>query len=93
MDEKTIKQIAKLSRLNVDNDVASVSKKVSGMIEWADQLKKVNTDGIAPLFNVLDTTPTHLRKDEVTVKNIRDDILKNSTGSVDIFFGVPKIVE
>ena len=93
IDLKTIKHIAKLARISVDNDKAKLLEKdLNSIFKFIEILNKVDTDKIEPLTSIADTT-LQLRKDEIKTKNIREEILENSPEKNKDFFVVPKVVE
>ena len=93
IDLKTVKHIAKLSRISIEDEKA---KKLAGdlnsIFEFIEKLNKLNTDKVEPLTSIAETT-LKLRRDEVKSENIRDQILKNSPNENKDFFVVPKVVE
>ena len=93
IDLKTIKHIAKLARISVDNDKAKLLEKdLNSIFKFIEVLNKVDTDKIEPLTSIADTT-LQLRKDEIKTKNIREEILENSPEKNKDFFVVPKVIE
>ena len=93
IDLKTIKHIAKLARISVDDDKAKfLEKDLNSIFKFIEILNKVDTDKIEPLTSIADTT-LQLRKDEIKTKNIREEILENSPEKNKDFFVVPKVVE
>ena len=93
IDLKTIKHIAKLSRISVDDEKA---KKLEGdlnsIFEFIEKLNELKTENVEPLTSIAETT-LKFRSDEVKSKNIRKQILKNSPENNEDFFVVPKVVE
>ena len=93
IDLKTVKHIAKLSRISIEDEKA---KKLAGdlnsIFEFIEKLNKLKTDKVEPLTSIAETT-LKLRRDEVKSENIRDQILKNSPNENKDFFVVPKVVE
>ena len=93
MDEKTVRKIARLSAIEIeDQDVESLGTQISGIIKWVEQLAEVNTDNVEPLANVVNI-PLKLRKDEVTDGKCPEKVLANAPEETQGFFVVPKIVE
>ncbi len=93
MDEQTVKKIAFLSRLKIDDDkVESTKDEFVKILSWVDQLKEVNTDGIEPLVSV-NQNNIALRKDEVTDGNKSAEVLANAPMKEYGYFAVPKVVE
>jgi len=93
IDLKTVKHISKLARISIEDEKA---KKLAGdlnsIFDFIEKLNKLNTDKIEPLTSIAETT-LKLRKDEVKLENIRDQILKNSPKENKDFFVVPKVVD
>ena len=93
IDLKTIKHIAKLSRISVDDAKADkLAGDLNSIFDFIEKLNELNTDNVEPLTSVAETT-LKLRADEVKSKNIRDKILKNSPDENEDFFVVPRVVE
>ncbi|MDR2685888.1 MAG: Asp-tRNA(Asn)/Glu-tRNA(Gln) amidotransferase subunit GatC [Rickettsiales bacterium] len=90
----TLKKFAHLSRIAVsDGDLDNMN--ISGVIDWIDQLQKINTDGVEPLLSPANHD-LRFREDIVADGNIRDSLLANvpdDTGKRAGYFAVPKIIE
>ena len=93
IDLKTIKHIAKLSRISVSDEKA---KKLAGdlnsIFDFIEKLKELKTEKITPLTSIAETT-LKLRHDEIKSKNIREQIVKNSPEKNEDYFVVPKVIE
>ena len=93
IDLKTIKHIAKLSRISLENEKAQkLATDLSSIFEFIEKLNELNTKDVEPLTSIAETT-LKFRKDEVKSENIREKILKNSPSDNVDFFVVPKVVE
>lgn len=93
IDAQTVKRIAFLSRLKIDEDkVEATSQEFDKIIAWVDQLKEVDTDNIEPLISV-NENHLALRKDEVTDGNQAEAVLANAPMKEYGYFAVPKVVE
>ena len=93
MDLKTIKHIAKLSRISLEDEKAKkLATDLNSIFEFIEKLNELKTENIEPLTSIAETT-LKLRSDEVKSKNIREKILKNSPENNQDFFVVPKVVE
>lgn len=93
IDNKTVKDIAFLSRIAVqDNELEKLSKELSSIIGWVEQLSEVNVDGIEPMISVAKMS-LRKRKDLVSDGGIASKILANAPDSDDDCFLVPKVVE
>ena len=93
IDLKTIKHIAKLSRISLEDEKAKkLATDLSSIFEFIEKLNELNTKDVDPLTSIAETT-LKFRKDEVKSENIRAKILKNSPSDNKDFFVVPKVVE
>ena len=93
IDKDTVKHIAKLARISLDEKkINSLSKDLSSIIKFIEKLNELNTEQTAPLTSIINAS-LQSRKDEVLDGKIRDQILKNSPGKNEEFFVVPKVIE
>ena len=93
IDKDTVKHISKLARISLDEKkVESLSKDLTSIMRFIENLNKLNTDKTAPLTSIINAS-LKSRKDEVKDGKIRDQILKNSPEKNEEFFVVPKVVE
>lgn len=93
IDNETVRKIAFLSRLKVEDDKLEATKnEFNKILDWVEQLKEVDTDGVEPLVSVNDSNLI-LRQDEVTEGNQADAVLKNAPQAEYGYFVVPKVVE
>ena len=93
IDLKTIKHIAKLSRISLEDEKAQkLATDLSSIFEFIEKLNELNTKDVEPLTSIAETT-LKFRKDEVKSENIREKVLKNSPSDNEDFFVVPKVVE
>ena len=93
IDKDTVKHIAKLARISLDEKkINSLSKDLSSIIEFIEKLNELNTEKTNPLTSIINAS-LQSRKDEVLDGKIRDQILKNSPEKNEEFFVVPKVIE
>ena len=93
IDKDTVKHISKLARISLDeNNVESLSKDLTSIMKFIENLNELNTDKTAPLTSIINAS-LKSRKDEVKDGKIRDQILKNSPEKNEEFFVVPKVIE
>ena len=93
IDLKTIKHIAKLSRISLEDEKAQkLTTDLSSIFNFIEKLNELDTKDVEPLTSIAETT-LKFRKDEVKSENIREKILKNSPSDNEDFFVVPKVVE
>lgn len=93
IDNETVKRVAFLSRLRVENDkIEATKEEFNKILTWIEELNEINTDNVEPLIAVNDM-PLRMRKDEVIAGHCREDILKNAPAAEYDYFAVPKVVE
>ena len=93
IDKDTVKHIAKLARISLDEKkINSLSKDLSSIMEFIGKLNELNTEKTVPLTSIINAS-LRSRKDEVLDEKIRDQILKNSPEKNEEFFVVPKVIE
>ncbi len=92
IDTKTITKIAKLAHIEVTGaEKEHLSKELSGILKWIEQLNEVKTDNVPMLASVSETA-LPWRKDEITDGHIRDRIIANAPASEYGCFVVPKVI-
>ena len=93
IDTETVKRVAFLSRLKIDDaKIEATEKEFNKILSWIEELNEVNTDNVEPLISVNDTT-LRLRDDEITDGNYQEAVLKNAPDKESDYFAVPKVVE
>lgn len=86
--------LAKLARLQLDPAKESeLARSLSGILDLADTLAAVNTNGVVPLAHPLDMQ-LRLRADEVIDRSDqREHYLRQAPASAGGYFLVPKVIE
>lgn len=93
IDTETVRRVAFLSRLKVeDNKIEATKEEFNKILAWIEELNEVNTDDVEPLIAVNDIA-LRQRADEVTDGNYKDAVLKNAPAAEYDYFAVPKVVE
>ncbi len=93
LDPTTIRRIATLSRIRVEDDqLAPLAQELNGILGWIEQLNEVNVDGVEPLTGGAQMA-MKMRDDVVTDGGYAEDILANAPDRNGAFFAVPKVVE
>ncbi len=93
VDKDTVRRAAHLARIAVDEDqLAPMAEKLSGILDWIEQLNEVDIEGVEPMTSV---TPMRLKRrdDVVTDGDRQGDVLANAPDAREGFFAVPKVVE
>ncbi|MBC3870912.1 MULTISPECIES: Asp-tRNA(Asn)/Glu-tRNA(Gln) amidotransferase subunit GatC [Undibacterium] len=93
-----VNRIANLAKLNISAAEAdSTLDKLNGIFALAEQLKAVDTTGVAPLSHpiaaLLPELALRLREDIVTETNQRDAYQQPAPATQDGLYLVPKVIE
>ncbi|MFU0800824.1 MAG: Asp-tRNA(Asn)/Glu-tRNA(Gln) amidotransferase subunit GatC [Xylanivirga thermophila] len=90
---KEVEHVANLSQLILnDDEKEKVAHDLSEILEYADKLSELDTDGIQPTIHVLHMQNV-FREDVVKPSMDRDVLLENAPDAQDGCFKVPKVVE
>lgn len=93
LDKATVARIARLARISLpEEDLALFAEEMSGVLTWIEQLREVNTDGVAPMTSVVGHA-LHQREDVVTDGGLQEAVLLNAPDSTEGYFVVPKVIE
>jgi aspartyl-tRNA(Asn)/glutamyl-tRNA(Gln) amidotransferase subunit C len=92
LDHATVRRIATLARIRVEEDeIPRLQAELNGILGWIEQLNAVNVEGIEPL-----TGATHMalkmREDVVTDGGHPDQVLATAPDRAGEFFAGPKVV-
>ena len=93
VEETTVRRIARLARIKItDAEAKGLEAELSGILDWVEQLKEVDTASVEPMTRVV-AQDMKMRQDTVTDGAKADDIVANAPMTEDHFFVVPKVVE
>jgi aspartyl/glutamyl-tRNA(Asn/Gln) amidotransferase, C subunit len=93
VDTETVKRVAKLARIAIDDEAASrMTGELNAILGFVEQLNEVDVAGVEPMTSVIPMA-MRMRADEVTDGNKAADIVANAPAQADNFFMVPKVVE
>lgn len=93
IDNETVKKIAFLSRLEVeDNKIEETKEEFNKILNWIEELDELDTSNVEPLVYVNDDM-VRLREDIVNAGKCKDDVLSNAPMKEFDYFAVPKVVE
>jgi aspartyl-tRNA(Asn)/glutamyl-tRNA(Gln) amidotransferase subunit C len=85
--------VAHLARLDLTPaDRDRMAQQLSAILDYFDQLKQVNTDGVEPLAHPL-TVHSVFRADEPRPSLAVDEALSNAPDRRGDFFGVPAVLD
>jgi len=88
-----VRWVAHLARLDLDEaELEMMTRQLSAILEYVDQLQKINTDHVEPLAHPL---PIHnvFRKDEPAPSLPVDTALQNAPDRRGNFYGVPAVLD
>jgi aspartyl-tRNA(Asn)/glutamyl-tRNA(Gln) amidotransferase subunit C len=93
LDSATVRRIAKLARIRVDEaEVATLQAELNAILGYVQQLNEVDVAGVEPLSGGAQMA-MRLREDVVTDGEMAEKILANAPDRMGEFFSVPKVVE
>ena len=93
LDAATIRRIASLARIHVDDaEVATLQIELNSILGWIEQLNEVNVDGVEPLTGAAQMA-LKMREDVVTDGGYVEKVLVNAPERAGNFYAVPKVVE
>jgi aspartyl-tRNA(Asn)/glutamyl-tRNA(Gln) amidotransferase subunit C len=93
LDPATVRRIAKLARIRVEEtDVPRLQGEMNAILGWIEQLGEVDVEGVAPLTGGAQIA-LRMRADVVTDGDRLEAVLANAPDRVGAFFTVPKVVE
>ena len=88
-----VRSIAHLARLHIEDDALEhYVDDLSSILDLVDQMNRVDTEGVAPLANPLDSSQ-RLRVDEVTESNHRDKFQAIAPDVAEGLYRVPRVIE
>ncbi len=93
LDPATIRRIARLARIRVEeDDLARLQAELNGILGWIEQLNEVDIEGVAPLTGAAQMA-LKMRDDVVTDGGDAERVLANAPARSGDYFTVPKVVE
>ena len=88
-----VRWVAHLARLELsDAELETMTRQLSAIVEYVNQLQQVNTDGVEPLAHALDVANV-FRADELQPSLPIDDALLNAPRRRGDFYAVPAVLE
>jgi aspartyl-tRNA(Asn)/glutamyl-tRNA(Gln) amidotransferase subunit C len=93
VDLDTVKRVAKLARIAVDDEKAErMQGELNAILGFVEQLNEVDIDGVEPMTSVAEMDMKK-RVDVISDGSKADDVTANAPASEDHFFMVPKVIE
>jgi len=91
--EIDIAKVAKLARLDLSaEDLATYGAQLTDILEHAERVGALPTDGVAPTSHPLPMTNA-FRPDVVTPSLDREEVLDQAPQREDVYFRVPRILD
>lgn len=91
--QETLHKIADLARLEIKpEEEAALLNGLDEVLNWMDQLKEVNTDGVEPLTHISGEVNVW-REDKSEPTITRDQAFASSPSHTGQYFKVPKVLE
>ncbi len=94
IDKETVKQVALLSRLELDaKEVDLYAGQLASILSYISKLNEVDTGDAAPTAHPLSTLKNVFRKDVLKQSARVEDVLRNAPAKEGGFFRVPQVIE
>jgi aspartyl-tRNA(Asn)/glutamyl-tRNA(Gln) amidotransferase subunit C len=94
IDKQTVKHIALLSRIRLDDrELESYAARLTTILIYISKLNEIDTKDIQPTTHPLASLKNVFRKDILRKSLAVDEALKNAPAGEDGFFKVPQIIE
>jgi aspartyl-tRNA(Asn)/glutamyl-tRNA(Gln) amidotransferase subunit C len=91
--EEVVRNIAELVQLNVDDaNLQQLSEGMQSILELADQMQTINTEGVEPVSNPLDVSQK-LRHDVITEEDQRELFQSLAPATEAGLYLVPRVVD
>lgn len=88
-----VRWVAHLARLELsDRELETMTRQLSGIVDYVNQLQQVNTEGIEPLAHALEVHNV-FREDELAPSLPVAAALANAPDRRGDFYGVPAVLE
>jgi aspartyl-tRNA(Asn)/glutamyl-tRNA(Gln) amidotransferase subunit C len=93
IDRTLLDKIAHLSRLEInEKDVEKTMRDMTAIVEWVEQLKEVDTEGVEPLTTM--SFEVNILRDDVVKEHLSHErALLNAPKKDDQYFRVPKVLD
>jgi aspartyl-tRNA(Asn)/glutamyl-tRNA(Gln) amidotransferase subunit C len=93
MDLEKVRWVAHLARLELDEDTLQLlAQQLGAILDYVDQLKSVNTDGVEPMAHPL-VMSNVFRADQAAPSLSVAEALANAPARHGDFFGVPAVLD
>ena len=94
IDKQTVKHVALLSRLKLDDkELELYSGQLAAILSYISKLNEIDTQNVQPTTHPLAGLKNVFRKDILKESLSADAALKNAPDKADGFFKVPQVIE
>lgn len=94
MTNDEIEKLSQLCRIACSNDEKEKLRlKLSKVLDYVDQLRLIDTEGLPPCYTVLEGLANVLREDEVAEELSRETFLANAPAHVGGMIRVPPVIQ
>jgi aspartyl-tRNA(Asn)/glutamyl-tRNA(Gln) amidotransferase subunit C len=94
IDKDTVKHVAMLSRLALDDgEIAAYSRQLASILTYISKLNELDTKDTPPTSHALRTLKNVFRKDSTKPSLSVEEALKNAPAKEGGFFKVPQVIE
>ncbi len=94
IDKKVTKKIAFLARIGLtEKEEEEFAKDLSNILNWMDDLKKIDVKNVEPLRNVNDIELLERDDTEFSKRIEQEKLLSNAPKKNGNFFTVPKVID
>ncbi len=94
IEKKTIKKLTQLCRIDcTEDEQESLFKDLEKILAYIEQLQEVNTDDVAPCYQVLEEVTNVYRDDVVGQVLNRDAFLANAPSHIAGMIRVPPVIK
>lgn len=93
-EEKDLLKLTKLSHIEFDEkEKEKLLHSLQGVLKYVEQLKEVNTEGVATCNHVLENASNVMREDEIGEKLPREIFFSNAPDHTGGMIKVPTIIK
>lgn len=93
IDRSTVRHIAALARLRVDEaDEERYVRELQAILSYVEELQELNVEGVEPTSTVAAGAPSPLRPDVELPCDVREEALEQAPDRDGDYFRVPRVV-
>lgn len=94
IDKATVKHVAHLARLSLDEkELEEYSAQLAAILEYISKLNEIDTKDVPPTSHAVSSIKNVFRKDILKPSLGAGEVLKNAPAREGDFFKVPQIIE